>query len=96
MWISPFRPKKETYYLFKFESWEDDFLPYIKHLRSIALHIKEKANRLDFLDLVDTLYERSGDEYLKQSDEVVLSYFDSNEMAEFTVHLSYLLLEVKE
>ena len=71
-----------------------DFLPYIRHLRSISLRIKEKENRLSFLNLVDKIYERCDDEYLKQNEDYILSYLYADEMAEFTVHLSYLLLEI--
>ena len=96
MWINPCASKKELFYLLKFESMEEDFLPYIRHLRSISLRIKEKENRLSFLNLVDKIYERCDDEYLKQNEDYILSYLYADEMAEFTVHLSYLLLEIKE
>lgn len=96
MWINPCVSKKELFYLLKFESMEEDFLPYIRHLRSISLRIKEKENRLSFLNLVDKIYERCDDEYLKQNEDYILSYLYADEMAEFTEHLSYLLLEIKE
>ena len=96
MWINPCVSKKELFYLLKFESMEEDFLPYIRHLRSISLRIKEKENRLSFLNLVDKIYERCDDEYLKQNEDYILSYLYADEIAEITVHLSYLLLEIKE
>ena len=96
MWINTARKRNDDIYVSKFEDYEEDFIPYINHLRKVALYIKEKENRLMFLDIVDNLYERSNDVYLKQNKEFILSYLTLEELAEFTVHLSYLLLEVKE
>ena len=96
MWINPCRKRREDFYVFKFESLEEDFIPYINHLRKVALHIDDKENRLAFLGIVDSLYERSDDEYLKHNKDFILSYLYTDELAEFAVHLSYLLLDIKD
>ena len=48
MWINTARKRNDDIYVFKFEDYEEDFIPYINHLRKVALYIKEKENRLMF------------------------------------------------